>query len=78
MRKRRPSEYLRRHLAGGAHDLDDLVSWHAKDADYVDVIEEVFGISDGLSTSEYPIGIGNPDSSAELEALASRLEAKGR
>ena len=76
--KRKPSEYLRRHLAGGGYDLDDLVSWHDKDPKYEEVIQEVLGISNRFSTSEHPIGISNPESSAELEALAEKLEAEGR
>ena len=76
--KRKPSEYLRRHLAGGGYDLDDLVSWHDRDPDYEDVIKEVLGISNRFATAQYPIGIGNPESSLELQALAEKLEAEGR
>ena len=77
-KKRKPSEYLRRHLAGGGCDLDDLVHWHAGDPKYEDVIEEVLAISRRFSTDEYLIGVSNPASDAELEALAERLEKRGR
>ena len=76
--KRKPSEYIRRHLAGGGYDLDDLVSWHDGDPAYEDVIVEVLAISRRHSTADFPIGIGNPASSDDLAALAARLEAAGR
>jgi hypothetical protein len=75
--KPKPSEYLRRSLAGRGFALDDLVSRHAGDPKYEDVIQEVLALSDKYKTAEFPIGISNPAVESELETLASKLEAEG-
>jgi hypothetical protein len=77
-KRRKPSEYLRGHLAGDGYDLDDLVHAHQSDPAYEDVIEEVLTISKRFSTADYPIGIGNPASDDDLRVLAERLESEGR
>ena len=77
-RKRKPSDYLRGHLAGGGYDLDDLVHVHDGDPAYDDVIEEVLAIAKRFSSAEYPIGIADPASDDDLRALAERLESEGR
>jgi len=76
--KPKPSEYLRRSLAGGGFALDDLVSRHAGDPKYEDVIQQILALSDKHAAPEYPVGISNPAVKPELEALASKLEAEGR
>ena len=77
-RKPKPSEYLRRSLAGRGFALDDLVSRHARDPAYQDAIDAVLEISDKYSSAEYPIGIGNPASEGDIQRLAEKLEAEGR
>ena len=72
------SEYLRRSLAGGGFGLDDLVSRHAGDPKYEDVIQQVLALSDKYASPEYPIGISNPAVEPELKQLASKLEDEGR
>ena len=74
-RRRKPSEYIRRHLAGGAYDLDDLVSLGRPELKKA--ADEVIRISQQFRTVEFPIGIANPASRAALQALAERLEAEG-
>jgi hypothetical protein len=75
-RKRKPSEYIRRHFEGHGFALDDLVSLGRPELE--DAAQEVIAISFKYRTPEYPIGIANPDAQPELRALAERLEAEGR
>ena len=77
-KKPKPSEYLRRSIAGHGFALDDVVSRHAGDPKYEDVIQEVLQISDKFRRPDYPIGIGNPASKQDIELLAEKLEAEGR
>ena len=73
---RKPSEYIRRHLAGGAFDLDDLVSLGRPELKQA--ADDVVQISQQFATVEYPVGIANPAARNALQALAERLEAEGR
>ena len=76
--KRKPSEYIRRHLdgTGSGFDLDDLVTIGRPDLE--GVAQEVIAISSRYRTAEYPVGIANPEAEDDLRALADRLEAEGR
>jgi len=76
----KPSQYIRRHLTGGAHDLDDLVSRHDRDAAYRDVLERIHAINAELSPAgEPPLGIyTQAQARPALERLAEELEREGR
>jgi hypothetical protein len=75
-KKRKPSEYIRRHLEGHGFALDDLTTLGRPELE--DAAQEVGAISMKYRTPEYPIGIANPDAEPELRVLAERLEAEGR
>jgi len=77
-KKRKPSEFIRRHLdgSGSGFELDDLVSLGRPELE--DVAQEVIAISFRHRTPEYPVGIANPSAEPELRAMAERLEAEGR
>jgi hypothetical protein len=72
----RPSEYLRKHLDGGGNgfELDDLISRHAGEAAYEDVIDEVYA----LMVRHHDQALTAPSARAELLRLADRLANEGR
>ena len=77
----KPSEYIRRHLdgTGNGYELDDLVSWHARDPEWQDVIERILDINRRHSLpGEPPLGVYKDSANDELRQLALELEAQGR
>ena len=71
-----PSAYLFRHLngTGSGYDLDDLLTRHANDDAYRDVIDTVHGL---IARHGDP-ALGTPAAQSELRLLAMRLATKGR
>ena len=75
----KPSEFIRRHPAGGAHDLDDLVTWFDRYSAYQDVLERIHAINDEFTLpGEPPLGVYKPEAREALARLAEQLESKGR
>ena len=75
----KPSEFIRRHLAGAVYDLDDLVSWFDRDPAYQDVLQRIHAINYEFTLpGEPPLGVYKPEAREALMRLAEQLESKGR
>jgi hypothetical protein len=62
---------------GNGWELDDLLHWSPTTEQEKKAIGPLLDISKRYTNNEYPIGISNPASFAELRALAERLQAEG-
>ena len=79
--RRKPSEYLRRHLdgTGDGYELDDLASLHAGELGWEDVIKRLVEINKRHSQAgEAPLGIYKNEARGDLRTLAEELEGQGR
>jgi hypothetical protein len=75
--QRRPSEILTRYVEGngGEYELDDLVTNGRASEDFV--VGPLMDINERFSTSEYRIGLMNPESFEEIKKLADKLRSVG-
>ncbi len=73
------SEAFLHHVdgTGNGWELDDLLHWSPTPEQEEKAIGPLLDISRRYSSNEYPIGISNPASFAEIRALADRLRAEG-
>jgi len=73
------SEALMHHVdgTGTGYEIDDLMHWSPTPEQEEKAIAALLDISERYGTAEYPIGISNPASFAELRALAERLREQG-
>ena len=73
------SEALLRHIEGRGtgYEIDDLMSWSPSDEQQEKAIGPLLEISERYTTGEYPIGISNPASFADIRELAEDLRAQG-
>lgn len=73
------SEALIRHIegTGTGYEVDDLMTWSPTPEQVEKAIGPLLEIDARYRSAEYPIGIGNPASFAEIRALAERLRAEG-
>ena len=75
----KPSEFIRRHLARGAYDLDDLVTWFDRYPAYQEVLERIHAINEEFTLpGEPPLAVYQPEAREALVRLAEQLESKGR
>jgi hypothetical protein len=73
------SEALIRHVEGGGtgFEIDDLMSWSPTAEQEEKAIAPLLELSQRYASNEYPVGISNPASFAEVRALAESLRAQG-
>ena len=73
------SEALVHHVEGTGTgcEVDDLMTWSPTPEQDEKVIRPLLDIHARYRSEEYPIGISNPASFAEVKALANRLRADG-
>lgn len=73
------SDALMRHVEGRGtgYEIDDLMHWSPTPEQEEKAIAPLLEISERYGTNEYPVGISNPASFAEIRALAERLRAEG-
>lgn len=74
----KPSEQIKAHIrgTGSGYDLDDLLTRNTGGV-YETISDRIREIHLKFRTREFPIGISNPMSFTELEALAAELEESG-
>ena len=73
------SEALIHHIegTGTGFEVDDLMSWSPTPEQDEKAIAPLLRIHEQYRSIEYPIGISNPASFAEIRALAERLRSEG-
>ena len=73
------SEALLHHVrgTGTGWEIDDLMTWSPTPEQEEKVIGPLLDIHERYRSADYPIGIANPASIAEIEALAERLRDEG-
>ena len=73
------SEALMHHVdgTGTGFEVDDLMSWSPTPEQEEKAIRPLLDIHERYSSDEYPIGISNPASFAEIRILAERLRTEG-
>ena len=73
------SEALMRHVEGrgSGYEIDDLMSWSPSEEQEEKAIGPLLEISERYASSDFPIGISNPASFGEIQALAEGLRAQG-
>lgn len=76
-RAKKPSQILIDYIEGRGRgtEIDDYVHGNITDDEEEKIIRPLMRISKDYSTSEYPIGISNPDSFPSLRALADKLKS---
>lgn len=62
---------------GTGWEIDDLMTWSPTPEQEEKAIGPLLDIHEQYRSDEYPIGISNPASFAEIRALAERLRAEG-
>jgi hypothetical protein len=77
-KRRKPSKIIIRHIEkkGSGFELDDYVNGKRSNEEERLVIGPLLEINSRFSTSEYLLGISNPDAYSELRNLAERLESE--
>jgi len=73
------SEALLHHVegTGTGFEIDDLMTWSPTPDQEAKAVQPLLVIHEKYRSDEYPIGLNNPASFAEIRGLAERLRVEG-